>query len=287
MKTKALFLISLFVACGLFVLPVPNSNAQGDVTKLGWPAPITENLNGKVQKVVFMLHWCKGEGNDITKGKRITTKELDSLGWFYSFEADFDKAGDFVIKFYSLDDNNKPFETYQCIKENNRITRTNWTLGKDQNIMGINYQKGNGYTKHIYDSRGFLISKDDYKAAGDELLGKFPMKNNEHGDQIECQALDREGNVMTKWTTTYNEKRQITGGSWYGKDGVLTGSSKVKYNDKDKVSEVENYDIDGKLANIIHYRYPAYDAKGNWTSLICTTSNGQKAYCEMALTYFK
>jgi hypothetical protein len=286
MKTKAFLMICLFLGIGLTQLPAQKRNVQGEVTILGWPSPMDDIFNGKVQKVVVKFFWGKGSGNNIIKGDMITTKERDSLNWFYDFEATFDKIGDHTIALSFLDDNAKPINTYQCIRENNRITLSKWSFGKDNYIAGFSYPKGDGYTKHIYDNKGYLISNDDYKAEGDELLYKYPMKNNVYGDQIECQVFDSKGNFLSKWTTSYNEKRQIVGGDWAGKDGIVAGSFKNSYNDKGKVSEYTTYDKNNKVTGLYNYNYFESDAKGNWLKVIMKDSLGHIVFCERIITYF-
>ena len=263
------------------------SSKQDEFTMLGDPSPLQEKMNGKVQKVVVKFYWGIGTGDDIKKGKQITTRERDSLNWFYDFEAIWDINRDHIMSFNYLDDNSKAFTKYQFIRKNNQIVLSKWSMGKDYKRGFGNYSKGDGYTKYIYDKKGQLIRKEDYKTDGDLLLYSFPLKNNEAGDEMEGQALDSKGNLLSKWSTAYNENRQVIGGDWADKDGNTAGYYKTAYNDKGKESEVTYFDKDKKVTGVNKHTYPKYDSKGNWLQDVIKMSSGQIGFCERTITYFQ
>ncbi|MBN2300847.1 MAG: hypothetical protein JXC31_06660 [Acholeplasmataceae bacterium] len=271
---------------GSTLLYSQQSSKQDDVTILGEPAPVTDNMNGKVQKVVFKFFWGTGTGENIKKGNPITTLERDSLGWFYDFEAMFDKIGDHIITYNTLDDEGNPVDKYQFIREKGKIVKSKWLMGKDNKMGILGYSKGDdGYTKFYYDKNGFEVSREDYSNVGDKLLYKFPFKINEHGEKIEGKALDGQGNLLFSWTTEYNGKHQETGGKNFDKDGKLTGSYKILYNDNEKISEFTRYDKDNKVRRIGRYTYLEYDSKGNWIK--CGLEYGPyTTYAERTITYF-
>ena len=130
MKTKVVLLLCLSLGIVWSQLSAQKNTKQDDYTKLGAPASVTDKMNGKVQKVVLKLYWCAGTGGNLSMGKHITTRERDSLGWFYDFEATFDNVGDHIIHYNTLDDNNKPFSMYQFKRENGQIVSSKWTFGK-------------------------------------------------------------------------------------------------------------------------------------------------------------
>ena len=286
MKTKEFFLLCLLIGIVISQLSAQKSTKQNDYTMLGAPASVTDKMNGKVQKVVLKLYWCAGTGENITKGKHITTRERDSLGWFYDFEATFDKVGDHIINYNTLDDNNKPFNRYQFKRENGQIVSSKWTFGKTMKMGHGSYSKGDGYTKNIYNEKGHLAGTEDYKADDNSLLYSFKLINNESGDLIEGQAFDNKGNFIRKWTISYNDKRQVIGGNWTGKDGIIAGSYANIINDKGKVSEMTNFDKDKKVTVIHKYTYPEYDARGNWLKVLYKNNMGQSLFCERTITYF-
>jgi len=287
MKTKAFLLLSILFSIGLTTLSAQKNSADNQYTMLGEPSPFMDKMNGKVQKVALKFYWGVGTGENIKKGSPITTRERDSLGWNYDFDATFDTKGDHIMGLNYLDDNYKPINKYQFVKENNRIGLAKWTMGKDM-VGQLSFQKGNGYTKYIYDKKGQLIRKEDYKADGDILLYTFPFKNNEAGDPVESQALDSKGNFLFKWSNTYNEKRQDIGGNWTDKDGNISGSYKTVYNDKGKVDENTLFDKDNKVTVVYKFTYPEYDAKGNWLKFIINMNDnsGRTVVCERTLEYY-
>jgi hypothetical protein len=287
MKTKTIFILCLLSGFGLNQLYAQQSSKQGEFTMLGEPSPLQDKMNGKVQKVILKFYWGIGAGENIKKGKAITTRERDSLNWFYDFDATFDSSGDHMMSFNHLDDNNKAITKYQFIKDKSRIVLSKWSLGKDYNWGYGNYTKGDGYTKYTYNEKGQLISKADYSSGGDLLLYSFNFKNNEAGDPIETQTLDSHGNLLSKGTSIYNEKRQEIGGDWTEKDGIIAGTYKISYNDKGKVSEMTNFDKDKKVTGSYKFNYPEYDAKGNWLKFVFKDSNGHTVLCERTITYFQ
>ncbi len=286
MKTKTIILICLFLAVGLIQLSAQKASKQDEYTMLGEPAPVQDKMNGKVQKVVMRFYWTKGSGDNIEKGRHITTRERDSLGWYYDFEATFDKTGDHIITYKTLDDNGNPFTSYEFFKEGDHVVKSKWYMGKDTQAGDLKFSKGDGYTTFKYDDRGYEILRADYKAEGNVLLYTYPMKNNEFGDQVEAEARDGKNNFLFKWSTIYNDKRQIIGGSWTDKGGNPAGSYKTTYNEKGKESDVTYYDKDNKVTYFLKYTYPFYDTKGNWVNCISRNSLGQIGYCERTITYY-
>ena len=154
MKTKTLLLL-----CFLFTV---SFNRQEEFTMLGIPASVQDKMNGKVQKVVLKLFWGSGAGENIKKGNHITTRERDSLRVFYDFEATFDKTGDHIINYNTLDDNDRVVDNWQYFKENNQIVSSKWTFPKGKRIGGIFYPKIDGYTKHLNNEKGKEIATEDF-----------------------------------------------------------------------------------------------------------------------------
>lgn len=286
MKTKTIILICLFLAVGLIQLSAQKASKQDEYTKLGEPAPVHDKMNGKVQKVVAKFYWTKGSGDNIEKGRHITTRERDSLGWYYDFEATFDKIGDHIITYNTLDDNGNPFTSYEFFKDGNHVVKSKWRMGKDTHMGDLRFSIGDGYTTFKYDDHGYEILRADYLTEGNVLLYTYPMKNNEFGDQIEVEARDSKDNLLSKWSTIYNDKRQIIGGGNTDKDGNPVSSYKTIYNEKGKVSDVTYYDKDNKATFLFKYTYPLYDAKGNWLECIVRNNLGQIGYCERTITYY-
>ena len=286
MKTKTILMLCLLIGITWNQISAQKGSKEKEFTMLGEPSSLQEKMNGKVQKIVLKCYWTTGTSDDIKKGKPVTTLERDSLNWFYDYEATFDKKGDHIINYNTLDDNNKTVDKYQFIRENGQIVSSKWTFGKNANVAFGNYSKGDGYSKFTNDEKGYLIATADYSSEGDLLLYTFKSKNNETGDIIEGQAFDNKGIFLMKWTKIYNEKRQDIGGDWTDKDGSIAGSYKSSYNDKGKVSEWTNFDKDKKVTVVHKFTYPEYDAKGNWLKCIYKNSHGQSCYFERTITYF-
>ncbi|HBE43340.1 MAG TPA: hypothetical protein DDW27_19490 [Bacteroidales bacterium] len=253
---------------------------------LGEPASVRDKMNGKVQKVVFKLFWGTGTGNDITKGNHFTTRERDSLRWFYDFEATFDNTGDHIINYNTLDDNNNPVNTWNFIKENNLIVLSKWSFRKPGSFgFGSGYPT-DGYTKYINNEKGLVIKKEDRRAHDDSLLYSFTIKYNEPGDEIETQAFDGKGNFFRKWTIEYNDKRQAIGGVNYGPDGNIRNSYKNTINDRGKISESTSFDKDKNVIGNAKYTYLEYDAKGNWIK-VGLEYGPFTTYGERTITYYE
>jgi hypothetical protein len=287
MKTKLFLLVCLSLGIGLTQLFSQKTSKAEEFTNLEYPSPVVDKMNGKVEKVVLKFYWPVITGDKITKGKQITNRERDSLGWFYDYEAIFDKIGDHLIFYKTLDNDINPAFRYEFKRENGQIVSSRWTYAKERNVNGFKYPKGNGYSKFILDANGYLIGSEDFSTADNSLLYKFSSKNNEFGDEIEGKGFDNKGNLIQKWTNSYNDKRQLTEGNWSGSDGVIAGSYSNVYNDRGKASEVTSFDKDKKVKMVHYYSYPEYDAMGNWTQLVYKNSIGQSVLCERSITYFK
>ena len=278
METKTLLLLwFLFTAV---------CNGQEEFTMLGWPASVQDKMNGKVQKVVFELFWGTGTGENIKKGNHITTRERDSLRWFYDFEATFDKTGDHIINYNTMDDNDRVIDNWQYFKKNNQVVSSKYTFPKGKSIGGQIYPKGEGYSKHFNNDKGLLIASEDYKADNDSLLYSFAHKYNEAGDMIESRGFDGKGNLLWISSIEYNDTRQAVGGVNYSPDGNIRNSYQYIINDRGKISEVTNFDKDKNVTGKAKYTYLEYDAKGNWIK-VGFEYGRFITYAERTITYFK
>ena len=287
MKTKLFLLVCLFLGIGFTQLYSQKSSVQEGYTILGYPSQVVDKMNGKVEKVVLKFYWTVISGDKITKGKHISNRERDSLRWFYDYEVTFDRIGDHLITYRTLDNESNPYMKYVFERSNDKIVSSRWTYAKERNMQGFRYPKGDGYSKFFLDDKGYMVGSEDYSAVDNSLLYRFTSKNNEAGDEIEGQGFDNKGNLIQKWTTSYNDKRQVIEGNWSGSDGVIAGSYSNVYNDKGKITEVTNYDKDKKVKMVHYYSYPEYDVKGNWLQVVYKNSIGQSVLCERTITYFK
>lgn len=278
-------LLVLFMAA-VFMITSCNNSKQAKFTKLDEPSVYDEKLNGKVESVTEKTYWAVAEGDNFKKGNLVTTKEHDSLGVYYDFEAKFDSSGDHVMKFNLLNDNNSIVSKWQYFKEKNRLSMTKWTLGDHFNIQ-VYKSPISGYTRYEYNDKGQRTKGVDYMANVDTIIYTWPENHSEAGDTTKVQQFDNKGILLDSWINLFNDKKQYMGGVNYGKDDVIKWLWEIKYNEKGYWSEWTNYDKDKKVITVYTRTYPEYDAKGNWINAITKDNKDHTWYSERAYSYFQ
>jgi hypothetical protein len=280
-------LIVLFIAI-VFIATSCKNNKQTQCTLLTNPSPYIEKLNEKVEKVAEKTFWAIAEGAVYKKGNLLTTKEHDSLGLYYDFEATFDTSGDHLISCNYLDENNKIVSTWQFSKENNRLSSFKWTLGDPFHYQDyLTSNPTSGYSTIKCNDKGQIISEVDYRANVDTLIFTWTNSYNEAGDTMEGQQFDNKGVLLGSWINVYNDKGQYVGGENYDKDGIPRWSWEIKYNEKGFWSEWTNYDKDKKVTSSFTRTYPEYDAHGNWLKAITKDNKDQTWFSERTYLYYQ
>jgi hypothetical protein len=278
-------LVGLLIAMA-FIAASCNNNKQFGQTLLSNPSPYYEKLHGKVEKITEKTYWAVAEGDILNKGNIITTKERDSLHLYNDFEAKFDTSGDHIIDYNMVDENNKIISSWKFIKENNKLTSVNWTIGDSYNIQ-MYHTPLSGSTKYGYNDKGQIIDYVDYKANVDTVLYTWTNSYSENGDTIQGQQFDNKGVLLSKWLELFNGEEQFIGWEGYDQDGIKTGSMEIMHNENGFWSDWTNYDKDKKVTSSYTRTYPEYDANGNWVIAITKNNKGQTWLSERTYIYYQ
>jgi len=276
----------VIVMASVFLAIACKSTKKAEFTLLTEPSNYNEKLNGKVEKITEKTYWAIAEGDNFKKGNLVTTKEHDSLGFYYDFEAKFDSSGDHVLSYNMLDDKNNIVSNWQYFKENSRVSMTKWTLG-DPFYIEMYKSPISGYTKYEYNDKGQITEAVDYMANIDTIIYRWTNKYSEAGDTHKLQQFDSKGILLGSWNNLNNDKKQYLGGVNFDKDGVIRWSWEIEYNEKGFWSEWTNYDKDKIVTSTYTRTYPEYDAKGNWINAITRNNKGQTWFSERTYTYFQ
>jgi ATP-dependent exoDNAse (exonuclease V) alpha subunit len=268
----------LFLAVTLFAVGGCKEKKQADYTILGFYTPYSgymERLNGKVETVTETNYWAVPEGETFVKGKKMTSKELDSLNYTGDFTARFDEAGDLVSCTW-YDENKKMLAKWEITKENNMMNRAEYTSDDT-----LRY-----YHKLKCDSEGDIIESEVYNAAADTLMWKGIAEKSVNGDTVTYKYFDNKGELNRKVLDIYNDKGLFQGYQSYDKDGNYLGSDELIYDENGKGTGIKFFDKD-KNTTAANIFINEYDAKGNWIKTICKDEKGFTIIGERVYTYFE
>jgi hypothetical protein len=266
-----------------FVIAVAASGCKekkpASYTRLGYFTPyqnFMEKLNGKVESVVEKAYWAIPEGDSFIKGAKVTKHDFDSIGWTYDFKAGFDIDGD-LVTCSVIDENDKVIYTWTMIKENNKLTRAEYS--SDDTVRT--------FFKITCDEARKPVLFEIFNAKTDTLLQKMKFEGSDRNDTTIIQAYNIKGEARGKGLDIYNELGQLTDAESYNKDGTYSGGLKIKYNDRGFSSETIFFDKDKKVAGTNYFTYE-YDEMGNWVRVVCRDiDKGIAIISERTYTYFK
>jgi hypothetical protein len=253
---KLLFLLFAIV---LVAQGCKNKESAG-YTILGDYTPYTgciERLTGKVQKVTEKYYQAIPDGEAFKKGSQLTRKYLDSLKLTQAYTATFNEAG-YLLSCTTMDENSKPIDKWDFIKENNVFTQAKYTYNDTLRV----------YQNLKYNDKGYIIEAASFRNGKDTLINTITVKISPDKDTI-----------------TYNDKGQFLSYGWYNKDGSYHTASKSTYNEKGKMSQMITYDNNGKVTSDVILTYE-YDAKGNWVRAIAKWQDNSVIIEEREYSYF-
>jgi hypothetical protein len=185
-----------------------------------------------------------------------------------------------------VDENSKTISSWKFIKENNKLTSVNWTLGDRGNIQ-MYHNPLSGITKYGYNDKGQIIDFIDYAADVDTILYTWTNSYSENGDTIQGRQFDNKGILLFEWLDLFNSEKQRIGWEGFDQYGVNTGSMEVRYNENGYWSDWTNYDKDKNVIGAYTRTYPEYDAHGNWVEAITKDNKGRVFISERTYLYFQ
>jgi hypothetical protein len=234
-----------------------------------------EIMNGKVKTVVEKNYWAIPDGDSYKKGNHLTKADRDSIGgWTDDFEAVYDENG-VIVACTALD-------------EMGNITWKNESVIENKKLSGINFIRRDTlriYDQFKYGENGFLISGKRFRAGVDTLMVSVNIKTNMAGYPTEFQLFNPKCLPIEKYTQAYDEQNRFTKFEVFDKDGIINYVHEVKYNDKNKVSELILKDKDNNITSSNYFTYE-YDEKGNWVKAIAKDDKNHVVIEERSYTYF-
>lgn len=235
-----------------------------------------EMMIGKVKSVIEKNYWAIPDGESFKKGNALTQADRDSLGgWTDDFEAIYDASG-IIQSCTALDETGAQLWKYESVVENGLIAKSNIYV-KDTL---------SSYDVYEYDENKFLSGGKRYRANVDTLMFSVSMKTNSKGYYTEAMRFNFKGDSLRKNIYTYDAQNNFVSFGQFDKAGVRVFSYSVKYNDKNKVSELEIKDKDDKVLDANYITYD-YDAEGNWVRAVVKNLKNKVVIEERTYTYFE
>jgi hypothetical protein len=266
------------LAIAIIVFSGCNNKKPVDFTILGDGTPYSnspERMIGKVKTVVERNFWAIPDGVNFKKGNPLTKTDRDSLGgWTDDFEAVYDING-VIALCTGLNESGNSTWRNESIIENKLVARRNF----------INKDTLRFYDKFKYDDKGLLIGGSRYRNGADTLMISVTVKTNSVGYPTEFQLFNSKGAAIEKYVSTFDGQNLFKRLEVSGKDGKIIYSLEVKYNDKNKVSDLVIWDKDNKTTGTNAFTYE-YDNKGNWVRAIVKDQKNKVVIEERSYTYF-
>lgn len=270
--------LSLLLALVLLAAASCKEKKQADFTLLGAYTPYQgymEKLNGKVETVTETNFWAIPEGETFTKGKKMTSKELDSLNYTGDFTAKFDKAGN-LISCTWYDENKTMLSKWEITRNDNMTGKADYTF-KDT----VRF-----HDKLKFDSKGDIIELEEYNTKTDTLIQRVTAEKSMKGDTITYMSFNKNNELSNKGLFIFNDKGLFRGYELYDRNGNYRGGDELTYDDNGTISGIKFLDKDKKVTaeNTFINRL---DAKGNPVSSICKDAAGFVIVTERVYTYFE
>lgn len=250
----------------------PEFTRLGDGTPYG-SSP--EMMNGKVKSVIEKNYWAIPDGDTFKKGSPLTKADRDSLGgWTEDFEAVFDANG-IIQSCTAMDETGAQLWKNESVVENGLI------------VKSMIYIKDtlSSYDTYNYGENKFLTNGTRHRAKLDTLMFSVNVKTNGIGYPIEYQIFNFKGDSTWKNTFNYDAQNNFVSFERFDKSGKRTFAYEVKYNEKNKVSELTLKDKDDKITDVNYITYD-YDDKGNWTKAVVKNMKDKVVIEERTYTYF-
>ena len=142
------------------------------------------------------------------------------------------------------------------------------------------------YHKFKCDMNGEIEETEIFRAAVDTLMRKIVTEKNAKGDTVIYNHFNNKGEMVAKTILTYNDSGQFMGYSAYSPDGSYAGGSELKYGEFIPATEIIFYNKERQATAVNHFTFQ-FDAKGNWTSVICKDDKGFAIIGERVYTFFE
>lgn len=270
--------LNLCVAILVLVASSCKNEKAPEFTRLGDGTPYSaspEMMNGKVKSVIEKNYWAIPDGDTFKKGSPLTKADRDSLGgWTDDFEAVFDANG-IIQSCTAMDETGVQLWKNESVVENGLI------------VKSMIYIKDtlSSYDTYNYGENKFLTNGARHRAKLDTLMFSVNVKTNEIGYPVEYQIFNFKGDSTWKNTFNYDAQNNFISFERFDKSGKRTFAYEVKYNEKNKVSELTLKDKDDKITDVNYITYD-YDDKGNWIKGVVKNGKNKVVIEERTYTYF-
>lgn len=236
---------------------------------------IPEMLMGRVKQVTEKNFWAVPDGDSWKKGNPITLKDRDSVNWTKDFVVLFDEQGD-MISCTLTDENGNSLQKDELSKENGLITSARLTLRDTLR----------SYEKWSYDKSGRISEVNIFNANTDTLAYINRVLYSRGKDTVTYQIFSSRNVPGGRWIFLYDNTGKCIQSSYYNRNNECVGGQKIKYNDREKMSELVIFGGDNSIKGSNFFTYE-YDDKGNWTKAVVKDDMERHYIEERTYTYFE
>lgn len=231
-----------------------------------------EHLFGQVKSVKERAYWAVDNNGAIVKGKVVTTKEKNELGYTLDFDAHFDRNGNIVHSKYILDDNK--FNSLDIDYLDNKMLKATYT--SDDTVR---------YYQNIeYSNEKLKVSTFD--ALENKLVRTTDRKLNDEGFTRYIEWSNSEGELMGYTKYKLNELNRVIGYKRYNAKDSLQSYAEYTYSNNGFGQTTKAYDDNGNIVWDAVYENLTYDDHGNWTTSIAKNDGKLTLFFEREYEYY-
>ncbi|MFZ5940402.1 MAG: hypothetical protein ACOYXB_07490 [Bacteroidota bacterium] len=263
----------ILLLIGLTLL-IPSCRKSG-FTEMGIFTPYTfnpEKLNGRVRVLTERYYLALPDGNNFSKGPRITLSMRDSISWSNDYVVYFDKNG-LITSTSFIDENDKPFSTWNMEISNSRITEATWT---DHGVPDT-------HIRLRYTENGVLNTLEQYRAGSDSLNFRIAFTLDSRDIVTRWDFIRNDGDTIKSYLFRLDGDGRRTGYQELNRRGRVVIDTKYTYNDRGSTTEQLTFDGAG-IPHVFTYTY-TYDQRGNWIRAVAE-SDKQTVIAEREILYY-
>lgn len=243
------------LAIALMALTGCKMSNNEESTTVGLLTPffhVPQKFSGHIKEMTITGYWAVVDGDKITKGKMLTSAELDSLNLVDHFTISFDELGN-VLNYSYLDENMKPYLSYSYHIEDGMPVNGSFL---EEGVLA--------YMQRLeYDTLGNLIEIQSVITDNDSVVNYRKFDYSEKGKYSAINIFTGAGELNRYSTYTWNDSDVIIRIENYANSGQFTGGLDNNYHDDGFLKSQTRINADRSTGTLYEFRIEKKDKMGN------------------------
>ncbi len=236
---------------------------------------IPNTLNGKVKEMKELNYWAIESNGNITKGKLMTRKDLDSIPSTPNLIVYFDDKG-MLTRYDRLDKEDVAQSRIGTI-ENGKYKKWDEKL-KDSTTS---------YYIPEYDNLGFIVGAKGYRPLVDTLVSKLVAAHDSKGNFTRFEYYNYKNQKTGYHVCSLDEKGNIIEAKYYNKADSLGSTLTNTYDDNGSLIKQLTTNEKPKSTSTWDFKDLKLDDHGNVIEYYSNVDNGKfKIFTERSFIYY-